>query len=171
MGNLSIALAAPADAPALAALHTAVAERLTRDFGQGHWSSVVTEKGVLRNMDHNRVLVARDRDRLVGTLSLVNKKPWAIDPAHFTAVRRPLYLLNMAVEPAVQRRGIGRYLVEEAKAAARAWPAEAIRLDAYDAEAGAGTFYAKCGFGERGRVVYRNVPLAYYELLLDKAGI
>ncbi len=172
MGNLSIALAAPADAPDLAALHTAVAERLTRDFGQGHWSSVVTEKGVLRNMEHNRVLVARDGDRLVGTLSLVTKKPWAIDPAYFTAVRRPLYLLNMAVDPASQRGGIGRFLVEEAKAVARAWPAEAIRLDAYDAEAGAGVFYAKCGFREVGRVVFRTVPLAYFEALVptERAG-
>ena len=49
---------------------------------------------------------------------------------------------------------------------AAAWPADAIRLDAYDHAAGAGPFYAKCGFRERGRVVYRGNPLAYYELLL-----
>jgi ribosomal protein S18 acetylase RimI-like enzyme len=166
MAHLSIAPAVAADAPALAALHTSVAERLTRDYGKGHWSSAVTEKGVLRNLEHNRVLVAREGDSLVGTLSLVSKKPWAIDPAYFTAVRRPLYLLNMAVDPASQRSGIGRLLVEEAKAISRAWPAEAIRLDAYGAEAGAGAFYAKCGFRERGRVVYRKVPLVYFELLL-----
>ncbi|HXU31708.1 MAG TPA: GNAT family N-acetyltransferase [Thermoanaerobaculia bacterium] len=166
MAPLSIVPAVAADASALATLHTSVAERLTRDYGKGHWSSVVTAKGVLRNLEHNRVLVARDGERLVGTLSLVTKKPWAIDPAYFTAVRRPLYLLNMAVDPQVQRSGIGRFLVEEAKAVARAWPAEAIRLDAYDAEAGAGGFYAKCGFQERGRVVYREVPLVYFEALV-----
>ena len=48
----------------------------------------------------------------------------------------------------------------------RRWPAQAIRLDAFDAEAGAGLFYAKCGYAERGRVTYRNVPLIYYERLL-----
>jgi hypothetical protein len=48
----------------------------------------------------------------------------------------------------------------------RAWPGDAIRLDAYDAEAGAGKFYAKCGFRERGRVVYRKTPLIYFELIL-----
>ncbi|HEV7667200.1 MAG TPA: GNAT family N-acetyltransferase [Thermoanaerobaculia bacterium] len=167
MERLTFAFAASADAPALAALHTAVAERLTRDFGRGHWSSAVTEKGVLRNMEHNRVLVAREGDHLVGTLSLVTKKPWAIDPAYFTAVRRPVYLLNMAVDPDRQRTGLGRLLVEEAKAVARAWPAEAIRLDAYDAEAGAGGFYARCGFREVGRVVYRTVPLVYFEALIS----
>ena len=52
-------------------------------------------------------------------------------------------------------------------AAARAWPADAIRLDAYDAVAGAGSFYDKCGFQERGHVVYKGDPLVYYEFLLD----
>ena len=47
-----------------------------------------------------------------------------------------------------------------------AWPADSIRLDAYDADAGAGRFYARCGFLERGRVVYKGDPLVYYELLL-----
>ena len=44
--------------------------------------------------------------------------------------------------------------------------ADAIRLDAYDAEAGAGEFYVKCGFREVGRVAYRGVPLTYYERLI-----
>jgi hypothetical protein len=38
--------------------------------------------------------------------------------------------------------------------------------DAYDADAGAGAFYAKCGFLKTGCVVYKGDPLAYYELLL-----
>ena len=39
-------------------------------------------------------------------------------------------------------------------------------LDAYDAEAGAGGFYARSGFAERGHLVYRGNPLIYYERLL-----
>jgi hypothetical protein len=45
-------------------------------------------------------------------------------------------------------------------------PGDAIRLDAYDAEAGAGEFYRKYGFREVGRASYRNVPLIYFERLL-----
>jgi len=56
--------------------------------------------------------------------------------------------------------------LDDARALASAWPADAIRLDAYDAEAGAGPFYERCGFGERGRVVYKGNPLRYYDLLL-----
>jgi hypothetical protein len=45
------------------------------------------------------------------------------------------------------------------------WPSDAIRLGAYDADAGAGAFYEKCGFQEVGRATYRTVPLIYFEML------
>ena len=69
----------------------------------------------------------------------------------------------MAVEPALQRTGIGRAMLDDAKRIAREWPGDAIRLDAYDTAAGAGEFYAKCGFREVGRAIYRGTPLIYYE--------
>jgi len=164
--SLSLAAATPDDALAIAALRTAVAERLTRDYGPGHWSSAVSERGVLHGLRTSRVLMARDGGRVVATLRLATKKPWAIDTTYFTACGRALYLTDMAVAPDVQRRGIGRRCLEEARRLAREWPADAIRLDAYDAPAGAGGFYARCGFREVGRVTYRKTPLVYYELLL-----
>ncbi len=39
-----------------------------------------------------------------------------------------------------------------------------IRLDAYDAPAGAGEFYRKFGFSEMGRTSYRGTPLVYFEM-------
>ncbi|HYN81885.1 MAG TPA: GNAT family N-acetyltransferase [Gemmatimonadaceae bacterium] len=99
-------------------------------------------------------------------MRLATKKPWAIDVSCFSPVKRPLYLTGMAVSVAHQGEGLGQLAVEDALAVARAWPADAIRLDAYDAEAGAGPFYARCGFRERGHVVYKSDPLVYYEFLL-----
>jgi ribosomal protein S18 acetylase RimI-like enzyme len=72
----------------------------------------------------------------------------------------------MAVAPDLQRQGIGRLGVEAAAKLVKQSPGDAIRLDAYDAEAGAGEFYRKCGFREVGRVLYRNVPLIYFEMLV-----
>ena len=72
----------------------------------------------------------------------------------------------MAVHPDFQGKGVGRVLLKEAKAAAQAWPADTIRLDAFDAKAGAGPFYAKCGFREVARVSYKGNPLVYFELML-----
>lgn len=164
--KILVTTASEADAPAIAELRTSVAEHLTRQFGKGHWSSCVTEKSVLRTIKTSRVLVARNNREIIGTLRLETKKPWAIDLSYFKSVSRSLYLLDMAVSPDRQRQGIGRQLLEEAKAVARAWPSEAIRLDAYDSDAGAGPFYAKCGFREAGRKTYRGVPLVYFELML-----
>jgi ribosomal protein S18 acetylase RimI-like enzyme len=154
------------DAVAIAAVRSAAAERLTGEYGPGHWSSLATERGVLSAMQGSNVLVAEIDDVVVGTLRLVTKKPWAIDPNYFTAVKRPIYLVDMAVHPDAQRRGVGRRLIEHAVNAAQATPVDAIRLDAYDHPAGAGEFYAKCGFAEVGRVTYRGTPLAYYELVV-----
>ncbi len=167
--KLVFAAATNSDAAALAALHCAAAEHLTRQFGQGFWSSGQTERGVLANMRlhrFSRILIARTNRRIVGTLRLATKKPWAIDTAYFTAAARPLYLTGMAVHPDFQRKSIGRRLLKEAEAIARAWPADTIRLDAFDAEAGAGAFYAKCGFREVARVTYKQNPLVYFELVL-----
>jgi GNAT superfamily N-acetyltransferase len=158
--------AVDADAPEIALLRTTVADYLTQQYGQGHWSSHVTEKTVLRSLKTSRVLVARNDTGMIATLRLATRKPWAIDPTYFSAVSRVIYLHDMAVTPEMQRQGIGRHLLQEAMTIAKTWPSDVIRLDAYDADAGAGEFYAKCGFQEVGRVIYRKLPLIYYELLL-----
>lgn len=169
--KLSFAIAANSDAAELAQLHSAAAEDLTRRFGHGFWSSPPSERGILASMlkpKFSRTVIARSRGRIVATLRLATKKPWAIDTSYFTAATSPLYLTGMAVHPAHQRKGIGRQLMKEAAVQAKAWPADAIRLDAFDAAAGAGPFYAKCGFREVARVTYRKNPLIYFELTLPR---
>jgi GNAT superfamily N-acetyltransferase len=162
---LSVSLA-EADAAALAALRIDVAEDLTARYGRGHWSSAVTDRGVLRLLSFARVLVSRRGTDIVGTLALTTRKPWAIDPAYFTKVVRAVYLIDMAVRPDLQRQGIGRQLFEKSRDMAKKWPGDAIRLKAYGGEVGAGGFYLKCGCRETGRTTYRKTPLVYYEMLL-----
>ena len=154
------------DVPAIVGLQNAVSGALTARFGEGHWSSLVTERGAVLAQRHARVRIGRDGRRILTVVRLATKKPWAIDVSYFTPVNRPLYLTGLAVSVAHQRHGLGRLALEDARAIATAWPADAIRLDAYDHAAGAGSFYVKCGFRERGRVVYKGDPLVYYELLL-----
>jgi len=154
------------DVPVIAALQNAAAGALTARFGAGHWSSLGTERGATLAQRHARVRVGRSGKRILTVMRLATKKPWAIDVSYFTPVKRPVYLTGMAVSVAHWGQGLGRQAIEDACAIARAWPADSIRLDAYDAPAGAGDFYVKCGFKERGRVVYRDDPLVYYEFLL-----
>ncbi len=162
--GLSIATAD--EAAAISALRNAVASALTARYGVGHWSSASTDTGVRASMKRSSVYVARDARGVVATLTLATKKPRTIDRRYFTPVTRPLYLLGMAVDPARQRTGIGRQCIDEAIGICRMWPADALCLDAYDTDAGAGDFYRKCGFTEMGRAAYRNTPLIYFELLV-----
>ena len=165
-GALALKQATESDVLAIAKLRAAAALDLTVKFGHGHWSSPGTENGVRLDLRKPGLFVAKRGRRVIATLRLATKKPWAIDPAYFTVSTVPLYLTNMAVQPDLQRTGIGRDCLEAAVRIAREWPADAIRLDAYDADAGAGGFYARCGFREVGRVEYRSVPLIYYERLV-----
>jgi len=90
--KLTCAIAANTDAADLAALHAAASEDLTRRFGHGFWSSPPSERGVLANMrlpKFSRILIARSNRRIVGTLRLATKKPWAIDTSYFTAAAKP----------------------------------------------------------------------------------
>ncbi|HUR57393.1 MAG TPA: GNAT family N-acetyltransferase [Opitutaceae bacterium] len=164
--RLSIGPATTPDIPALVALRNAAAADLSARFGKGFWSRGATERGVALDLQTSTVLIARDAAEIGGTLRLTKTKPWAIDRSYFTPGRRPLYLTSMAVHPARQRRGIGRLLIAAAGKHARAQGFDAIFVDAFDATAGAGEFYRKCGYREMGRTIFRRVPLIYYEFLL-----
>ena len=166
---LRIATATVDDAAGIAAVRNAAAEHLTERHGPGSWSGTISERGVLRGINTSRVLIAHAGGEVVGTVRLATRKPWTIDPGHFAVVERPLYLVDMAVAPRAQRRGIVRRLLEAAVHTAEGWKMQAIRLDAYDHAAGAGPFYAKCGFTEVGRNTYRTTPLVYYQLLLTES--
>lgn len=154
------------DVAVIAGVQNAAAGALSARFGPGLWSSLVNERGAALAQRHARVRVGRDGKRILTVLRLATKKPWSIDASYFTPVKRPLYLTGMAVSVAHQGQGLGTLALEDARTIAREWPSDAIRLDAYDAEAGAGGFYARHGYTQRGRVVYKGDPLVYYELLL-----
>jgi len=155
------------DVPDLVLLRIAVNRHLAWRYGEGYWVARPTERGARAQMQRGTVYIARFRNKPLASLTLSTRKPWAIDRKYFHPSERPLYLTAMAVDPRYQGKGIGRQCLEEARHIATEWPADAIRLDAFDAQAGAGDFYRKCGYREVGRAVYRLTPLIYFELLLS----
>jgi len=161
-------LATTDDAAAIAEVITEAAQDLTDKHGHGHWSAVATKKGILSSMNKSKVLVAKADNTVVGSLRLTSGRPWVIDPAYFTPVHRPVYLVDMAVRPGYQRIGVGRALIEQAKVLAAALSGDSIRLDAYEGIAGAGGFYEKCGFTLMGQIMYKSVPHIYFEWLIKK---
>ncbi|RYG34998.1 MAG: GNAT family N-acetyltransferase [Burkholderiales bacterium] len=167
--QVSIREAVVAEAEEIAAVRMAAAHELTLRFGLGLWSSNTTPNLVLLAMKQGRVIIATHADAIVGTLTLSKRKPWAIEKSYFTRVKTPIYLTNMAIHPRAQRQGVGRALLADADTRTRLWPGgagHAIRLDAFNADAGAGGFYERCGYRERGKIVFKNAPLIYFERLL-----
>lgn len=163
---LKLQLAAAHDASDLVSFRTAVNQNLASQYGPGYWVAGCTEKGVLFQMTRGNIYIARKRGKLIASLTLSTRKPWAIDKTYFHTGKKPLYLTSMAVHPAHQRKGLGKHCISEARKITASWPADAIRLDAFDCDAGAGEFYRKCGFREVGRAVYRVAPLIYFEMLI-----
>jgi len=158
--------ATEADAAAIAAVRLAAARGLTAKFGRGTWSFAAdSEFGVQTELRTSTLLVARDAASIIGALRLALKNPYAIDTGFFTPVDRAAYLTAMAVAPKHQRQGVGRRLLGAARQEAVELGAQAIRLDSYDAPAGAGEFYRRCGFTEVARGDYRGTPLIWFEWL------
>jgi GNAT superfamily N-acetyltransferase len=166
--RLSFGDATQRDADVLTRLHAETAAALTERFGEGPWSRPGEVKRVEPPSAFHRLRVGRHRGQVVTALRLQTKKPWAIDVAYFTPVPKAIYLTGMVTALRYHGKGLGRSALDDAQRITREWPADAIRLDAWDADAGAGPFYRKCGFTEKGHVVYKGSPLVYYELLLDR---
>jgi GNAT superfamily N-acetyltransferase len=163
-----ISVAKMADAAGLLALRTAVAEDMGRRYGAGAWSDAPGKSDVIRQLRASRVLVARANDELVGTVRLAVARPWAIESSCFTTVASAFYVLGLAVSPLARGQGVGTELMEAAQGVARSAGVEALWLDAYDNEAGAGAFYVKCGFTRVGRTTLGKDPLIYYERLIPR---
>ena len=89
--TLSFAFAAETDAPALLALRLAVDADQARRFGSNRWSTTISERAVARGLKSSRVLVAKQRERIIGALRMDTKRPWAIDLRYFTPVTSAVY--------------------------------------------------------------------------------
>jgi GNAT superfamily N-acetyltransferase len=153
------------DARDITMLRIAVAQGMTRLFGVGHWSACPTRPEVLKQMRASHMLVARRDSRVVGTVRLARADPTTFDSERFTKVRTALYVLGLAVAPEWRKQGIGRELMDAAKQEVRSRPADALWLDAYDSDAGAGPFYLRCGFRCVGPGNRKDLALMYYEWL------
>jgi len=165
--RIELEQAGEADAAAIAALRHASARQLTQRYGHGAWSATnASIGGVAMEARSGELFLARTEGSVVASLRLSGRNPWLGDIGFFTSRTQPLYVTSMAVHPAVQRQGMGRAAVEAVFRLAAMRGNDAIRLDAFDAPAGAGGFYRKCGFRDVRRAQYFDTPLIWFERLL-----
>ena len=131
--NVTVRLATPADAGEIAGLSRELIET-----GLG-WSW--TRARVARNIasSSTTTLAACGRERLVGFAIMY----FGDEHAHLSL---------LAVRPAYQRAGVGRYLIEWLEESALAAGIGTIRLELRASNRGARRFYGRLGFAEIGRV-------------------
>jgi len=122
------------------------AEKLTKEFGEGHWSKVYTLGTWQRRCEEKDVYLCRDRGKIVATFTLSERKPTYVSKRKFTKPNEKfLWLSNLFVHASKQRRGYGRKCLKKCREIAARENAKWVWFDAYAAKAGASVFYEKCG--------------------------
>jgi GNAT superfamily N-acetyltransferase len=168
--NLAVSLrpALAGDVACVRAILAAAANDLTARCGLGHWSAVRSAETLRKYADDGELYLIEADGRAVGTFRLTDRKigfyrsDWFANPAD-----PAFYVLDMAIHPEHQHRGIGRGSMGSADELAFSRGLKAIRLDAYTGLAGAGGFYRKCGYRLVHEGAFNGVPLEYYERLVE----
>jgi GNAT superfamily N-acetyltransferase len=159
-----IRVASRADISAIQTVRQRAADALVRAHGPGHWGWVPDRSNLLREMKRRTFYVVVSGDVVVGSFKLSCTAPGFFDLARFAEPDAPAtYLTGMAIDPDYQRQRIGRWCMSWIEPIARHDHSRAIRLDAYDHAAGAGPFYERCGYEQRGRLTFNGVNLLLYE--------
>ena len=155
------------DVKPIRAILAAAAADLTARFGQGHWSTVRTTETLRKYVDDRVVYVVEADGLMVGSLRQTDRKIGFYRQDWFARPDDPAgYLLDMAVHPDHQRRGIGHRSMQLTEHLAGRAGLRSIRLDAYAGSAGAGGFYKACGYALVHTGEFKGVALEYYEKLL-----
>ena len=145
-------------------LRQRAADQLTRLHGRGHWSNVGSVPTIRKHAAAGTLFGVERDSALIGTFTLSEQKIGFYHKSWFREPDAPaLYLTNMAIDPAEQRKGIARCPMKYIERIARERELRALRFDAYDAPAGAGPFYRKCAYTLVHRGTIGAVGLEYYE--------
>jgi len=133
-------------------------------LGPGHWDRLVSERDVEATTRGREIYVVRSGNDEVATIALSSTgqafwphKSWE-EP-----VASALCVYGLAVRPAWQRRGIGRWTMRAAEIIADNYAFSYIRLDAYAMDMRSNVFYRSLGYHMRSTVTVNRVALNCYE--------
>lgn len=169
--DVNIRKARLSDLKAICRVKKAAAEDLTARHGKGHWSGINLGNVVKRLVQGDTLYVAEIDSglTLVGTFTIDRVMPYFYDRKWFkkVGVNGFCTVRSMAIDPAHQKKGIGREIMKGIELLARRNRLKSIRLDAYAGPAGAGGFYEKCGYKKVHKGKFRKIELEYFEKVLD----
>jgi ribosomal protein S18 acetylase RimI-like enzyme len=172
MDGLSFELARPEHAASVVAMRTASAADLAEKLGDGHWSgstklASVREriKGADLDVLRRTTLFVACRDgEVVGSVTVSTFPPGFWRQSYWRSGKEAgLGVFNLVVPPALQRQGIGRFMMREIERLATERGIRFIRLDAYSANPFSTAFYRAIGYEERAVIDLRGVGLVLFE--------
>ena len=149
----------------------AAALELSLELGPGYWGKRASPRRTRERLIESDPgllekgwFVATLGDRVVGVMALATRPFRAWKKQLWARPDQPaLGVFDVAVDPAVQGRGIGRALMEFAEARAAAMGLPWVRLDAFAANPGSNAFYRRIGYVARGTVRAADIELVLYE--------
>jgi len=90
-----------------------------------------------------RIFIAEEDGQALGCV-LCKLVEWEENP--FTVAMRYLLVDQISVRPEAQRKGVGKVLIEQAKALAREWNVSRVQLDSWGFNTNAHAFFETMGF-------------------------
>ena len=148
-----------------------VIDHITATEEHPKWKrNVYPDNDYLRSsVESGELYIALDGDRIVGGLimntfatDVYSDAPWGID----ASPEEVNILHTLAVHPSLLQRGIGRFMLEEAKRTARDCGIKALRLDILRGNTPAFRLYESAGFRyvSTAAMTYKSLGLAEFDL-------
>ena len=130
-------------------------------IGYTHWTDPYPLDRFIDDAERNNVYALFLRDRIIATISLFDKPPTHINLAAWPDADDPaIYVARLAVRPAFQSQGWGRFLMHFSEVTARALGRNSVRLATVATYPPIRRFYQKLGYSERG-----SYPLFRFEVV------
>jgi GNAT superfamily N-acetyltransferase len=131
-------------------------------FGLSHWVPPYPLHLMQRDAEAGYVYATREGEHAIATFTVTPQPPAYYDQRIWHEPdARALYLHRLAVLPANQRQGLGRWCLEQVEAMARAQGCTAVRFDAYDQHTRLCAFYLHLGYEQRG--AFKMITKTYGE--------
>ena len=172
MSELRFRQAQRVDVDSIFEMRNASANSLTKLLGEGHWSGQARRQSIrvridCGNPDNPRKLtlyVATMNEFPVGSVCVSSFPPGFWKRQYW---REPcavaLGVFHLVVHPTYQRKGIGRFLMQQVELIARSHGIDYVRLDAYSLNPVSREFYRSLGYEERHSIDVRSVALVMME--------
>lgn len=161
--------ATPADAPTIHALLAAAGRALAAQ-GFHNWATPYPLERIDADIRTRTVILARRDDRPVAVWTLGSAPFHAYDPAPWPDPSLPAtYLNRLAVDPALQGRGMGAWCLAEIDRWAAEAGVRAIRCDVLAANGRLMEFYRRHGYRQAGARTHSGWDFACLERLLPES--